>query len=46
MEYKVRINKKVKNVHVYAVLKKTEGEPNLITKFFIRIFTGKKKEEQ
>lgn len=44
-KYTVRINKRVKNVHVYKVLKKTTGNVNLLTKIFIRVFAPKKKEE-
>ncbi len=45
MRYSIRINKKVKNVKVFRVVKKTSGNVNLLTKFFIKIFAGKKKEE-
>lgn len=45
MKYSVRINTRVKNAHVYKVIKKTSGNVNLLTKIFIRIFVGKKKEE-
>ena len=45
MKYTVRINKKIKYARVYRVLKKTSGETNLLTKVFMRIFLGKKKEE-
>lgn len=45
MKYTIRINKRVKNIHIYKVVKRTTGNVNLLTKVFIRIFTGKKKEE-
>lgn len=45
MQYAVRINKRVKNVRVFTVLKKTSGNVNIVTKLFIRIFAGKKKDK-
>ncbi|MGC8648785.1 MAG: hypothetical protein ACP5UN_01015 [Candidatus Micrarchaeia archaeon] len=44
MIYRVNINKKVRNIKVVHIIKKLEGNPNLLTRFFIRIFAGKKKE--
>ena len=44
MKYSIRINTRVKNTHVYKILKRTTGNTNLITKIFIRIFAGKKEE--
>ena len=45
MKYTVRINKKIKYARVYRVMKKTSGNVNLLTRIFMRIFLGKKKEE-
>ncbi len=44
-KYTVRVNKRIKNVNIYKVLKRSSGNTNLLTKIFIRIFAGKKKEE-
>ena len=46
MKYSVRINKSVRNVHVYRVLKKTSGNVNVLTKLFISVFSRGKKEEK
>lgn len=45
MKYVVKVNKRVRNIHVYKIIKKTSGNVNIATKLFIRIFAGKKKEE-
>ncbi len=45
MRYSVRINRRVKNVHIYSVVKRTSGNVNLMTKIFLRIFAPRKKEE-
>jgi hypothetical protein len=44
-KYMVRVNRRVKNVHIYKVLKKRTGNINILTKLFIRIFAPKRKEE-
>jgi hypothetical protein len=44
MRYSVRINKRVRNTQVYKVIKKSAGNPNLVTKFFMKVFAGRKKE--
>jgi hypothetical protein len=44
-KYMVRVNRRVKNVHIYKVLKRSSGNINVVTKLFMRIFTPKKKEE-
>jgi hypothetical protein len=44
MLYRIRINNKIRNIKVVHILKRVEGNPNLLTKLFIRIFVGKKKE--
>ncbi len=46
MKYAIRVNKRVRNFRVYKVLKKTSGNVNIVTKIFIRIFSGRKKEEE
>ena len=46
MKYAIRVNKRVRNFRVYKVLKKTIGNVNIVTKIFIRIFSGRKKEEE
>lgn len=46
MRYSVRINKRVRNVHVYKVIKKTSGNANIFTKLFLSIFAGKEKREE
>ncbi|MCW6159722.1 MAG: hypothetical protein LVQ95_01375 [Candidatus Micrarchaeales archaeon] len=45
MRYSIRINKKMRNIRVYAIVKKVQGNPNILTKLFMRIFAGRKKEE-
>jgi hypothetical protein len=44
MRYNIRVNKRIRDVRVYKVLKKTEGNANLLTKLFIKVFAGRKKE--
>ena len=41
MKYYARITKRVKDVHVYAVLKKVGENQNALTKAFTRIFNPK-----
>lgn len=45
MRYSIRINRRVRNTRVYTVVKRIEGNPNILTKFFIRVFSGRKREE-
>ena len=45
MIYRVRLNRKVRNIKVYDVLKKSGQGQNFITKLFMRIFAQKKTEE-
>jgi hypothetical protein len=45
MRYYTHINKHVRNVRVYSILKKIGERPNFMTKIFARIFmvkTGEK----
>jgi hypothetical protein len=42
MIYRVRLNKKVSNIKVYNVLKKSGAQQNAITKLFMRFFGPKK----
>ncbi|MGC8572132.1 MAG: hypothetical protein ACP5RI_00315 [Candidatus Micrarchaeia archaeon] len=44
MIYRVIINKKVRNIKVVHILKRLEGNMNLLTRLFVKIFAGKKKE--
>lgn len=46
MKYAVRINKRVRNVHVYRMMKKTRGNVNVFTKLFLRIFASKERQEE
>jgi hypothetical protein len=49
MEYRVKIVKKAqKDIHIYKVLKKSNGNINILTKLFIRVFSGigQKKEKE
>jgi hypothetical protein len=41
MKYFVRIDKRVKNGHVYVVLKRIGERQNLITKLFMKAFGPK-----
>lgn len=44
MHYKIRVNKRVRNIKSYTIVKRMEGNPNIMTKLFMRLFAGKKKE--
>ena len=44
MIYRIRINERVRNVKVVHIIKRLSGNPNILTRLFIRIFAGKKKE--
>ncbi len=46
MKYLIRINTRVRNVRIYSILKKTSGNVNFLTKLFMRVFAGVKKEEK
>ena len=41
MKYYARITKRVKDVHVYAILKKVGESENALSKAFTRIFNPK-----
>ena len=45
MIYRVRLNKKVRNIRVYHLLKKSGQGQNVITRLFMRIFVKKKGDE-
>ncbi len=45
MIYKVQVNKKVMNIRVYSMLKKSGARENALTKLFERFFVKKKPEE-
>lgn len=45
MRYSIRINKRTRNIRVYTVVKRIGSNPNVLTKLFMKIFAGKKKEE-
>ncbi len=44
MIYNVRINKRVKYIRIYTVLKHVRGRQNMLTKLFARVFAGKNKD--
>ncbi len=45
-EFRVKIIKRTqKDIHIYKILKKSTGNTNALTKLFIRIFSGNKKEK-
>ncbi len=44
MKYAVRINKRVKYLRTYTILKRIGDNENLLTKMFIKIFSRKKQE--
>lgn len=47
MEYRVKIIKKAqKDIHIYKVLKKSSGGTNIVTKLFMKVFAGNKKEKE
>ncbi len=43
MIYNARINKRIKYIRIYTVLKHVRGEQNMLTKLFARVFAGKNK---
>jgi hypothetical protein len=45
MMYKVQVNRKVRNIRVYNVLRKSGARENALTKLFERVFVKKKPEE-
>lgn len=45
MIYKVRVNKRIRNIKVYNVLKRKGEKPNFLTTLFMKLFLGNKKEE-
>jgi hypothetical protein len=47
MEYRIKIVKRAqKDIHIYKVLKRKSGNTNVLTKLFIRVFSGNKKERE
>ncbi|HUC38688.1 MAG TPA: hypothetical protein VL944_00985 [Candidatus Acidoferrum sp.] len=44
MKYVVRINKRVRYLKTYTIVKKVGPQPNLLTKLFIKIFNKKEEE--
>jgi hypothetical protein len=47
MIYQVRLNKRIKNVRVYKIIKKIGRRDNVITKLFLKAFNqGNKSEEE
>ena len=46
MIYRVRLSKKVRNIKVYDLLKKSGQAQNVITRLFMRVFAKKKPEEE
>lgn len=44
MKYVVRINKRVKYLRTYNIVKRVGGNENLITKMFVKLFNRKKNE--
>ena len=41
MKYSARVTKRVRDVHVYSVLKKVGESQNALTKMFVKIFNPK-----
>ncbi|MCL5440392.1 MAG: hypothetical protein M1448_00705 [Candidatus Marsarchaeota archaeon] len=41
MEYKVLINKRIRYIRVYAIIKHLHGETNKLTKLFMKLFRVK-----
>lgn len=46
MKYYVVINKRLKYIKVYSVIKKVGQQNNFLTDFFIKIFTTKKQKKR
>ncbi|MGI0134225.1 MAG: hypothetical protein ACREBW_04625 [Candidatus Micrarchaeaceae archaeon] len=45
MKYAVRINKRIKNVRVYAVMKRVGSHENFMTRLFTSAFSRHQKEQ-
>jgi hypothetical protein len=45
MIYKMRINKRIRNIRVYKMLKRSGKRPNLITLLFMKAMAGRGKDE-
>jgi hypothetical protein len=41
MKYYARVNKRIRDVHVYNTVKRIGGSENFLTKLFVRIFNPK-----
>ncbi|MCL5430056.1 MAG: hypothetical protein M1504_01095 [Candidatus Marsarchaeota archaeon] len=46
MRYSVRINKKIRNVRVYTIVKKVTGNSSVLTKIFLKVFSKKGANEE
>lgn len=46
MIYRIRTNKRLRYIKVYAIVKKVGRNDNFMTKFFMKIFSQKKPGEQ
>ncbi len=44
MKYYVKIRRRLRYVRIYRILKKTEGQENMLTRLFIKVFSRKKKD--
>jgi hypothetical protein len=45
MKYAIKINKHVKYLQTYTILKKIGAQDNFLTKLFIKVFNKKQKDE-
>ncbi len=46
MEYRFKVVKRAKkDIHIYKIIKKSSGNVNIITKLFIRVFAGNKRDK-
>ena len=46
MIYRVRLNRKIHNIKVYTVLKKSGQKQNVITKLFMGVFAKKGRSDE
>lgn len=46
MIYRVQVNRKIRNIKVYNILKKGGQKENVITRLFERVFVKRKPDEE
>ena len=46
MIYRVQLNRKVRNIRIYTLLKRSGQRQNAITRLFMQVFSRKKADEE